>query len=347
VDFKSEVIRVLRPHVYITRNLPSPGIELLESVCDVEMNPEDTPPKRETLVAKTRAADGILCLLTDRIDADLLASASTLKVVSSMSVGYDHIDVEAATRRGIYVTYTPGVLTDATADFAWTLLMAVARRVVEADNYLRAGEWKIQWSPTQFLGAGLAGKTLGIVGFGRIGQAVAQRAKGFKMRILYFSRTRAHLRKEKELKMEFVSFQNLLKESDFVTIHVPLSKETRHLIGENQLKQMKRSAYLINTSRGAVVDQLALARALREGWIAGAGLDVFEKEPIDPNDPLIDLTNVVLAPHIGSATVEARSKMAEVASENLLSILRGEPPEFLVNQEVMKLRPLSAVRMIT
>ncbi len=337
----------MRPRVYVTRKLPSPGVELLERLCDVEVNPEDAPPKREILVGKTREVDGILCLLTDRIDADLLASASNLKVVSSMSVGYDHIDVEAATRRGIYLTYTPGVLTDATADFAWTLLMAVARRVVEADNYLRAGEWKIQWSPTQFLGSGLSGKTLGIVGFGRIGQAVAQRAKGFNMRILYFNRTRADPRKEKELNVEFVSFQNLLEESDFVTIHVPLSRETSHLIAENQLKQMKRSAYLINTSRGSVVDQLALARALREGWIAGAGLDVFEKEPIDTNDPLINLTNVVLAPHIASATVEARSKMAEVASKNLLSVLRGEAPEFLVDQEVLKLRPLSAVRMIT
>ncbi len=336
----------MKPKIYVTRMLPPPGIELLKQSCNVEINPEEAPPTRDLLIEKTEDADGILCLLTDRIDADLLASASNLKVISSMSVGYDHIDVETATKNGVYVTFTPGVLTEATADFTWALLMAICRRVVEADRYLRNGKWKTQWSPTQFLGLDLPRKTLGIVGLGRIGEDVAQRARGFKMRVLYFSRTRAEQEKEEELNIEFAPLAKLLGESDFVTIHVPLTQETRHIIGERELRQMKRTAYLINTSRGSIVDQIALTRALREKWIAGASLDVFEKEPVDSNDPLTDLDNVVLTPHIASATTEARSKMSEVAARNLISVLRGEFPQFLVNQQVVAVRPLSAVKMI-
>jgi len=338
----------LKPKVYVTRTLPPPGVELIEAVCDVEVNPEEAPPTRDILIRKTRDSDGILCLITDRFDSDLLCAASpNLKVISSMSVGYDHINVEAATKKGIYVTFTPGVLTDATADFTWTLLMAVNRRVVEADNYVRAGKWNIQWSPTMFLGREVSGKTLGIVGLGRIGEAVARRARGFNMKLLYYDVVRAKQETETGLGVEYVSLDRLLKEADFVTIHAPLTKETRHLIGEEQLKLMKRTAYLVNTARGPLVDQKALAKALREGWIAGAALDVFEKEPIDLSDPLMKLENVVLAPHIASATTEARSKMTEAAAKNLISVLRGEPPQFLVNQEVLKVRPLSAVRMIT
>jgi len=338
---------VLKPKIYVTRRLPQPGVELLEEVCDVEVNPDEAPPTRELLIRKVQDVDGILCLLTDRIDADLIDLAPNLKVVSSMSVGYDHIDVEAATKKGVYVTFTPGVLTEATADFTWALLMAVSRRVIEADRYLRAGKWKIQWSPTHFLGSDLTGKTLGIIGLGRIGEAIAQRARGFNMNVLYFGRTRAEQEKEQRLNIEFVPLERLLRESDFVTVHVPITDETKHLINEERLRQMKPTAYLVNTSRGPVIDQAVLTRALRERWIAGAGLDVFEKEPIDPNDPLINLENVVLTPHIASATTEARSKMAEVAAKNLISVLEGTPPQFLVNQEVLKVRPLSAVRMIT
>jgi glyoxylate reductase len=338
---------VLKPKIYVTRRLPQPGVELLEEVCDVEVNPDEAPPTRELLIRKVQDVDGILCLLTDRIDADLMDLAPNLKVVSSMSVGYDHIDVEAATKKGVYVTFTPGVLTEATADFTWALLMAVSRRVIEADRYLRAGKWKIQWSPTHFLGSDLTGKTLGIIGLGRIGEAIAQRARGFNMNVLYFGRTRAEQEKEQRLNIEFVPLERLLRESDFVTVHVPITDETKHLINEERLRQMKPTAYLVNTSRGPVIDQAVLTRALRERWIAGAGLDVFEKEPIDPNDPLINLENVVLTPHIASATTEARSKMAEVAAKNLISVLEGTPPQFLVNQEVLKVRPLSAVRMIT
>lgn len=338
---------MLKPKIYVTRRLPQPGVELLEEVCDVEVNPDEAPPTRELLIRKVQDVDGILCLLTDRIDADLMDLAPNLKVVSSMSVGYDHIDVEAATKKGVYVTFTPGVLTEATADFTWALLMAVSRRVIEADRYLRAGKWKIQWSPTHFLGSDLTGKTLGIIGLGRIGEAIAQRARGFNMNVLYFSRARAEQEKERRLNIEFVPLERLFRESDFVTVHVPITDETKHLINEERLRQMKPTAYLVNTSRGPVMDQAVLTRALRERWIAGAGLDVFEKEPIDPNDPLINLENVVLTPHIASATTEARSKMAEVAAKNLISVLEGTPPQFLVNQEVLKVRPLSAVRMIT
>lgn len=337
----------MKPKIYVTRRLPQPGVELLEEVCDVEVNPDEAPPTRELLIRKVQDVDGILCLLTDRIDADLMDLAPNLKVVSSMSVGYDHIDVEAATKKGVYVTFTPGVLTEATADFTWALLMAVSRRVIEADRYLRAGKWKIQWSPTHFLGSDLTGKTLGIIGLGRIGEAIAQRARGFNMNVLYFGRTRAEQEKEQRLNIEFVPLERLFRESDFVTVHVPITDETKHLINEERLRQMKPTAYLVNTSRGPVIDQAVLTRALRERWIAGAGLDVFEKEPIDPNDPLINLENVVLTPHIASATTEARSKMAEVAAKNLISVLEGTPPQFLVNQEVLKVRPLSAVRMIT
>lgn len=337
----------MKPKIYVTRRLPQPGVELLEEVCDVEVNPDEAPPTRELLIRKVQDVDGILCLLTDRIDADLIDLAPNLKVVSSMSVGYDHIDVEAATKKGVYVTFTPGVLTEATADFTWALLMAVSRRVIEADRYLRAGKWKIQWSPTHFLGSDLTGKTLGIIGLGRIGEAIAQRARGFNMNVLYFSRARAEQEKERRLNIEFVPLERLFRESDFVTVHVPITDETKHLINEERLRQMKPTAYLVNTSRGPVIDQAVLTRALRERWIAGAGLDVFEKEPIDPNDPLINLENVVLTPHIASATTEARSKMAEVAAKNLISVLEGTPPQFLVNQEVLKVRPLSAVRMIT
>jgi glyoxylate reductase len=312
----------------------------------VEVNPEESPPSKELFIQKVHDTDGVLCLLTDRIDVALIDSARKLKVISSLSVGYDHIDVSSATKKGIYVTFTPGVLTEATADLTWTLLMAVARRLVEADNYVREGKWKVQWSPTLFLGAEVHGKTLGIIGLGRIGQAVARRAKGFNMRLLYFDAIRAKAEMEETLGIELVPLSRLLRQADFVTIHAPLTEETRHLIGEEELRQMKRTAYLLNTARGPLLDQTALVRALREGWIAGAALDVFEKEPMEPNDPLISLKNVILAPHIASGTREARSKMAEVAAKNLISVLRGELPQFLVNEEVLKVRPLSKVRMI-
>jgi len=336
----------LKPKVFVTRRIPPPGPEILSEYCEVETYLGEQPPKKEEILAGIRGKDAILCLLTDKIDRDIMDVAPNLKVISSFSVGYDHIDVAEATRRGIYVTYTPGVLTEATADFAWTLLMAIARRIVEADRNVRTGNWKVGWGPMILLGDSVYGKTLGIVGLGRIGAALAKRAKGFDMKVVYYDIVRAPIEKEKELGVEYVSLEKLLGESDFVSIHVPLSKETYHLFGEAQFKQMKRTAFLINTSRGPVVDEKALAKALQEKVVAGAALDVFEKEPTDPDNLLLRLDNIVMAPHIASATKEARSKMSEVSAKNLVAVLKGEMPLFLVNKDVLKVRPLAQVKTI-
>jgi glyoxylate reductase len=273
-------------------------------------------------------------LITDTIDALVLGGAPRLKVVANVAVGYNNIDVAAATARGIVVTNTPDVLTETTADFAWTLLMGVARRVVEADQYVRAGkftrwEWELLW------GADVHGKTLGILGFGRIGRAMARRARGFGMRILYNDAVRAEALSERELGATFVDKAALLKESDFVTLHTPLLPETHHLIGAAELKLMKRTAFLINAARGPIVNEADLVQALREGWIAGAGLDVYEEEPkIQPG--LLSLPNVVLAPHIASASSETRIKMGTLAVENCLAVLEGKTPPTPVNPQVLR-----------
>ncbi|MEM3545599.1 MAG: glyoxylate reductase [Candidatus Bathyarchaeia archaeon] len=337
---------MVKPRVFVTRILPSPALDILREYCEVEVNPRDEPPSKEDLINRVKDKHALLCLLTDSIDSEVISAALDLRVISTYSVGYDHIDVEEATRRGIYVTNTPGVLTDAVADFTWALLLGAARRIVEADNYVRSGRWKIAWSPMLLLGCSVYGKTLGIIGLGRIGMAVAERAKGFNMKVMYYDVQRPPLDVEKRLNVEYKSLEELLRESDFVTIHVPLTKETYHLISERELRLMKKSAFLINTARGAVVDTRALARALGEGWIAGAALDVFEKEPIEEDNPLLKLSNIVLAPHIASATVEARSKMAEIAALNIVSVLRGEMPPYLVNLDVLNVKPLKAVKMI-
>lgn len=336
----------MKPKVFVTRRIPTPGPEILEEYCEVDVFLGEYPPRKEEILKGVRGKDALLCLLTEKIDRDIMDAAPNLKVISSFSVGYDHIDVAEATRRGIYVTYTPGVLTEATADFAWTLLMAAARRIVEADRVVRTGNWKVAWGPTILLGDDVYGKTLGIVGLGRIGTAIAQRAKGFNVKTIYFDTIRAPLEKEKELGIDYVPLDRLLEESDFVSVHVPLMKETHHLFGEAQFRRMKRTAFLINTSRGAVVDEKALAKALQEKLIAGAALDVFEKEPTDPDNPLLSMDNVVLAPHIASATKEARSKMSEVSAKNLIAVLKGEMPLFLVNKEVLNVKPLPQVKTI-
>ena len=334
------------PKILVTRRIHEGGLKLLEKLCEVEVWAKDNPPSQDELVKLVSGKDGVLCLLTDRIDGKVMGAADRLKVISSYSVGYDHIDVEEATKRGVYVTYTPGVLTEATADFTWALLMAAARRVVEADRYVRGGVWKVAWSPDLLLGVDLRGKVLGIVGLGRIGSAVARRALGFDMKILYYKPKRASQRVERRLKANYVDLETLLRESDFVTLHVPLSRETYHMIDEEKLRLMKPTAYLINTSRGGVVDQGALVHALKEKWIGGAALDVFESEPLSPNDPLANMPNVVLAPHIASATHEARASMARLAAENLLAVLKGIRPPCLVNPEVQAVKPLSEVKML-
>jgi len=334
----------MKPRVYITRRIPEVGVRLLRECCEVEYRDEVPPPAREELLEAVRDVDAIYCTLNEKIDRSVLDRAERLKVVGTMSVGVDHIDVEYATSKGVYVVHTPGVLTETVADHAWALLLSAARRVVEADGFVRRGEWKIPWAPTMMLGHDLHGKVLGIIGLGRIGAAVARRAKGFDMKVLYYDVVR-RTDLERELGVEYAPMEKILRESDFISIHVPLTPQTRKLIGERELKLMKKTAILVNTSRGMVVDQRTLTKALKEGWIAGAGLDVFEEEPIRPDDPLLKLKNVVLTPHIGSASYDTRNKMAELTASGIIKVLRGEKPENLFNPEVMKVRPLDEVKM--
>lgn len=319
--------RVSRPRVFVTRRLPGDALGRLRAVAEVEVWPDDLPPPREALLAGVREADGLICLLTDRIDAEVLDAAPRLRVISTMAVGYDHIDIAAATARGIPVGNTPGVLTETTADLAWALLLATARRVVEGDRFVREGRWRT-WDPNLLLGYDVHGATLGVVGMGAIGQAVARRAAGFGMRVLYTRRSETNATIG-----ERVTLEKLLRESDFVSLHVPLTDETQHLIGERELRLMKPTAILINTARGPVVDQRALARALREGAIAGAGVDVTEVEPIPPDDPLLSAPNVVILPHIGSASYATRARMADMAVENCIAGLEGRPLPHCVNPE--------------
>jgi glyoxylate reductase len=330
-----------KPKVYVTRELPERGMKIIRERFEAEVWPEYGPPPKEEIVRKARDVDALVTLLSDKIDAEVFDAAPKLKIVAQMAVGFDNIDVAEATKRGIYVTNTPGVLTETTADFAWALLMAVARRVVEADRYVRSGQWKVSWHPSMLLGRDVYGATLGIVGAGRIGTAVARRAKGFNMKILYYDVVPMPPEIEKELGAKRVDLDTLLRESDFVSIHVPLMKETYHLINEEKLRLMKKTAYLINNSRGPVIDEKALYKALKEGWIAGAALDVFEQEPTPVDNPLLKLDNVVVAPHISSASYETRSRMAEIVAENLVAFFEGRTPPNLVNPEVVKVRPLS------
>lgn len=321
--------------VYITRRIPQPGIDMIAKEHEVEINPYDRVLTREELLKVVKGKDGILSLLTDKIDAEVFdAAGPQLKVVSNYAVGYDNIDVNEATRRRIVVTNTPGVLTETTADLAWALIMAVARRIVEADKFTRAGKYE-GWAPMLFLGQDVFGKTLGIIGMGRIGQTVARRAKGFNMKILYNDIKRIPEETERELDATFVSLDELLENSDFVSLHTFLSPETHHLINEDRLKKMKKTAYLINTSRGPVVDESALVKALKEGWIAGAGLDVYEFEPKLVSG-LAECENAVILPHIASASVETRTKMATMAAENLLAVLANKRPPNPVNPEVLE-----------
>jgi glyoxylate reductase len=279
------------------------------------------PPPHDEVVRRTAGADGLICLLTDRVDAELIAAAPRLRVISNLAVGYDNIDVAAAAARGIAVGNTPGVLTETTADLAFALLLSAARRITEAERFLRAGEWRT-WDPNLLLGYDVYGATLGIVGYGAIGRAVARRAAGFDMRVLYATRTP---RSEDDGIGTAVVLEALLRESDFVSLHVPLTPETRGLIGERELRAMKRTAILVNTARGGVIDQPALVRGLHEGWIAAAGLDVMEVEPLPAGDALLDAPNAVLLPHIGSASHATRARMADIAVENVMRGIRGEP----------------------
>jgi glyoxylate reductase len=317
-----------------TSEIPQEALEILESVGKVTVNRTPTSPSREILMSKVGGIHGLLSMVTDKIDSALMDKAEGLKVIANMAVGYDNVDLSAATERRIMVTNTPGVLSETTADTAMMLILAVARRLTEADRYVRRHEWT-SWTPNMMLGRDVHGKTLGIYGLGKIGEEVAKRARGFNMTVIYHSRRR---RPELERKagLRYRSLDGLLKESDFLTVHVPLTQETRHSIGARELSLMKRTAYLVNTSRGPVVDEAALIKALQDEVIAGAALDVYENEPVRADNPLLSMENVVLTPHIGSASIETRTAMAVLAAQNLAAALKGEIPPNLVNKELAR-----------
>jgi len=318
-------------NVYVTRLIPVEGLTLLREACSVEINPEDRPLTREELLKNVRGRDGVITLLTDRIDGEVMDAARGIKGFANYAVGFDNLDVKAATERKIPLSNTPGVLTLATAEMAWTLLFAVARRLIESDKVMRSGTWP-GWGPMQFIGGDVTGKTLGIVGAGRIGTAMALMSKGFAMRVLYTDEV-ANPVLEKDLGARKVPFEELLRESDFVSVHVPLMPATRHLFNAKTLALMKPTAYLINTSRGPVIHEAELVEALRRGVIAGAALDVYEFEPkMVPG--LAELPNAVLAPHTASATRSSRSGMSVKAATNLLAMLRGERPPDCLNPEI-------------
>lgn len=322
----------MAPRVLITHKLADEAVEVARRACDVHFTSLDPSPDAATLRRAVVGMDGIISVVTDMIDAVFLEAGADLKVVANVAAGYDNVDVPAATRRGVVVTNTPGVVTESTADLTWGLLFSIARRIPEADRYVRADQWK-EWQLMALLGHDVHGRTLGIIGMGRIGQAVARRASGFGMTILYHNRHRLPESVESELGAVWVELETLLQSADFVSVHTPLSPETRHLIGEKELRMMKPTAYLLNTSRGPVIDETAVIRALREQWIAGAGLDVFEQEPEVPQ-ALKDLENVVLLPHIGSASVASRTRMAVMAAQSAVAVLQGERPQHVVNPEV-------------
>ncbi|MBN2364972.1 MAG: D-glycerate dehydrogenase [Calditrichaeota bacterium] len=322
-----------KPYVYVSRRIPEAGLVLLRDSCEMEVYSGKEAVSRSELLQKVRNVDGLLCLLSEKIDRELLDSASRLKVVSNYAVGFDNIDVEYATQKRIAVTNTPGVLTDATADLTWALILSSARRVVEGDTMMRNKAYK-GWSPLLLLGHELKGKTLGILGAGRIGQAVAERSRGWSMKILYYDRNENEYLNS-NLFAKRCGLPELLSHSDVISVHLPLSSDTYHLIDRKSLKSMKKSAVLVNTARGPIVDEKALKTALAEKWIAAAGLDVFENEPTMTED-LEKLKNVVLTPHIGSATIQARDDMARIAARNLLAILEGKEPVSIVNPDVIR-----------
>jgi len=320
--------------VYVTRELPTAALDLLAEAATVRVWPDELPPPPEVLLAEAADADALLTLLTDRIDAAIMAAAPRLRVISNMAAGYDNIDVEEANRRGILVTNTPGILTKTTADFAFALLLAAARRVVEADRYTRQGRWKT-WGPQVLLGQDVYEATLGVVGLGGVGLEVAKRGRGFGMRVLYCDSTRRP-KEERRYGLAYVELDQLLTESDFISLHTPLIPETHHLVGERELALMKPTAVLVNTARGPIVDQRALWRSLKERRIAAAAIDVSEQEPIASDDPLLGLDNIIITPHIASASVATRLGMARMAVDNLLTALRGQVPPQCVNREAVR-----------
>jgi glyoxylate reductase len=323
----------VKPKVYVNRLIPEEALKKLAQSCDYRIWEGELTVPRDVLLSEVAEVDGLLSLLTDKIDAPIMDAAPKLRVISNMAVGFDNIDVHEATRRKIVVCNTPGILTETTADFAFALLLAAARRVVEGERNVKEGKWKT-WGPMILLGHDVHHATLGIIGLGRIGAEVAKRAKGFDMKILYYDSVRRP-ELEKTLGVEFRDLKTLLGESDFVTVHAPMLPETYHLIGEEQFKTMKKTAIVVNTARGPIVDPKALYNALRNHQIAYAALDVTEPEPIPLSDPLLTLNNILIVPHIASASVATRTKMALMAVDNLLAALKGERPPHIVNPEVL------------
>ena len=321
------------PRVFVSRVIPDAGLALLRDHCEIDVWPHDRAPSRDELIAGCRDKDALVCLLTEKVDGAVLAAMPTVKIVANVAVGFDNLDVPAATAAGVVMSNTPGVLDDTTADLAFALLMAAARRLGEAERLMRSGTWG-GWGIMQLMGQDIHHATLGIVGFGRIGRGVARRASGFGMQILYTDAQPAPPEIEAELHARFVSMDELLAAADFVTLHVPLMPSTHHLIDAAALKKMKKTAVLINTSRGPVVEEAALAQALRDGVIAAAGLDVYENE-LKISAALASRENVVLLPHIGSASVATRDKMAEIAARNVIAFFAGEVPPTALNPEVL------------
>ncbi len=322
-----------KPKVFATHSLFEAARQILEKSCEVEYWAKPERPPREEVLRRVKDKEGLVCLLTEKINEELLVAAPKLRIAANVAVGFDNMDVAACTKRGVAATNTPGVLDETTADFAWTLLMAVARRLSEGEALARSGNWK-NWNLDQLVGTDVWGKTLGIVGFGRIGRAVARRASGFQMKVIYTDAIRAAEAVEKELKAELREMNALLGESDFISVHVPLLPETRGLFDAAKFNRMKPTAFLVNTSRGPVVDEAALVAALEGGKIAGAGLDVYENEPLI--HPGLKRANVVLAPHIASASLETRTKMACIAAENVVALFAGQRPPNILNPEVLK-----------
>lgn len=326
----SILLRIKRA-VYIMRKIPEPGPTMLARKYTVMMHRKSLSPSRKEILKNVANKDALLCSLTERIDKEVLEKAGPkLKVISTLSTGYDHIDIKEAKKRDIYVTFTGEVLSEATADLTFALILAISRKVVPADNYIRQKKWRVGWSPDLFLGSNVYGKTLGLIGAGRIGRAVARRAKGFDMKVIYYNRRRLETKLEYEMGAKYVEMDTILRESDFLSIHANLNTESSYMINESKLKRMKNTAFLINTSRGQVIDEKGLIKALKNKWIAGAALDVFEREPLETDSPLIRMENVVLLPHIGSATYQVRSKMSEIAAQNIIEILEGGKTPFMV-----------------
>ena len=322
---------VSRPKAFVTRRISNAALTKLAKRFEIDLWESELPPPYSELAARAQSADALLTMVTDKIDAPLLAAAPRVRIVSQLAVGVDNIDLAQCSKRGIAVGHTPGVLTETTADLAFALLLATARRITEADRYVREGRWRT-WGPAILLGRDIHGATLGIIGFGAIGRAVARRATGFGMRILYRARDAIHhLTEAIELGATAVDLEELLRTSDFISIHLPLTEETRLMIGAREIAAMKPGAILINTARGPIVDQRALLDALASGHLAGAGLDVTESEPIDLSDPLLRVPSVVITPHVGSASHATRSKMADMAVDNILDVFDGRPPRFCAN----------------